>query len=118
MIEVSMSRNDSAGLDSDVVEKAKNSFRLVARVDDQRTRVRLQDVAVGLQAPHYNCMYLVHPGSVATSFRENMNLERHDREIFLRVNPSIDRWARFLFSTFRGGTTGSRESVGYQKRTF
>src|SRR5712691_2885818 len=48
MIEVRMSRNDQAGLDSDVAEEAKNSFRFVARVNDQRHRIRLYDVAVGL----------------------------------------------------------------------
>jgi hypothetical protein len=48
MIEVSVSCDDLAGLDFDILDEADNSLGFVAGVDDYRVSVGLQNVAVGL----------------------------------------------------------------------
>src|SRR5712664_4465773 len=60
MIEVRMGGNDLARLDRYVAQEAKDSLRFVPRVDDQRCRVGLQNVAVGLQPPNHKCVDFGH----------------------------------------------------------
>lgn len=58
VIEVCVSYDDVTRVDLDVTYKADDSLRLIARVDDYRGSIGLQNVAVGPQLTNNDSVYL------------------------------------------------------------